>query len=314
MQLDPSSGMTEQRYFVTGMQRSGTSVIHHGLRGHPQISAFKHEVGFDRFFGQGASYFCWGRELAESERREAPSALFDALAGLGASEETRAAGIKCLMFDPSQARRFVDILNNRLTDCHLIRVRRSDPVAQFGSLVKAQQTGVWQQRGNSLIKAHDYSDLRRLDESNKGDVNIKVDLDRYKLLDYILLSYSINLELDKVNDSRVHNINYEDDIHRKDFPDNSTFGLLYDFLDVASVSPHWIETKKLSPPAEEYISNYHGLRQFAREIRDQLATGMSPQALREKYRPPMTRRVADSIRWHLNHPLLAIRKIRDRYF
>lgn len=303
--------MPKQRYFVTGMQRSGTTVIHNGLRGHPQISAFKQEVAFNRFFQQGASYFCWGRGLADKERRRAPAALFDALAGLSANDQTRAFGINCLMFKPSHAREFVQALNTHFPDSIVVQVQRNDPVAQLGSLIKARKTGVWQRKEENLVAGE--SDNIKYVEKNKESQ--KIEIDRYELSEYIISSYKIKKNLRKLNDTHgVHVLNYEKDIRDKDLRNVSSFEPLYDFLGVASVSPKWIQTKKLSPPPEKYISNYQSLSKLAREVRDQLVEGMSPQTVRQRYGPPMTRRVADSVRWHARHPALTARKIWDKCF
>lgn len=300
--------MPEQRYFVTGMQRSGTSVIHHGLRGHPQISAFKQEVAFNRFFRHGASYFCWGKDLAENEKERAPSALFDALAGLGASVETRVFGMKCLMFNPSHAHDFVKALKNHFPNSLVVRIRRDDPVAQFGSLIKAQKTGVWQRRNSSTRNKIKESKSITEEKNEK-----KIKIDKYELLDYVISKRSIEKTLDKISKThRVLEINYEEGVKERELRDVSSFEPFYDFLGVDSVSPRWIQTQKLSPPPEEYITNYQSLSEFAQEVRDQLVEGMSPQAVRQRYGPPVTRRIADSIRWHLSRPILTVRKVRDK--
>lgn len=305
--------MSGQRYFVTGMQRSGTSVIHNGLRGHPKINAFKQEIGFDRFFRQGASYFCWGRDLDERERREAPAALFDALAGLGASDETEAFGIKCLMFNPAHAREFVQDLSTHFPDSLVVRVRRDDWVAQFGSLVKARKTDIWQRKGGSFIKAR-HSKVDYISESKNSIKNTKISIDKYKFLDYVIQSHKIEKAIDKIEKNRgVCEVKYERDIKDKNLRDVSNFDQLYDFLNVDPVPPKWIQMQKLSPPPEEYITNYQRLSKLAREVRDELAAGVSSQAVRKRHGRPVTRRVADSIRWHVRHPSVSLRRIWDEY-
>ena len=45
------------RYLIVGYSRSGTTVIHLALKGHPQVSAFNGELRPEPFFSLGISAF-----------------------------------------------------------------------------------------------------------------------------------------------------------------------------------------------------------------------------------------------------------------
>lgn len=301
--------MATQRYFITGMQRSGTTVIHHALRGHPQVSAFRFEVGIDPFFRHGASHFCYGLKLDGEERERALRALFDAIASLEVSEDTQVHGVKTLPLEVSQAQLFVESLINCFPEALVIRVRRNDLVARFGSLKKSQRTKIWHREGGKLIRVED-GQVESESTNKSNQVNSTMQLDRYEFLDYALKSIAIERELDRLSETHdVFEIEYESDIDSRDLRDGSALFPLFEFLGVDLIPPRWLQMKKLSPSAEEYITNYTELDRLSQEVIREIANGTAPGDLRHEFGPPLVKRVYESVRWHLNHPILTTRKV-----
>lgn len=286
-----------QRYFVTGMQRSGTSLIHHGVRGHPEISAFQNEVGVTRFFEQGASFFCFDEEIGEGEKAAAPVSLFDCLAGLTADDETRVLGLKSLPLNAGQARRLVNGITAHFPKALILRVKRQDPVARYGSLIKSKKTGIWKIE----------------DTKNKSvNPNPTIYINKYDLIDYILESYRIEKEIDRLyHTHRVFTIDYEDDISDYNTSDWSLFEAVFEFLNVEPTPPGWLHMRKLSPRPEKYVINYSDLQPIATHITDSLREGASPERLSRLYGRPFHQRMLRSLRWHVRHPRITARKVQN---
>lgn len=279
------------------MQRSGTSLIHHGVRGHPQISAFENEVAVTRFFEKGASFFCYDEELGRREKERAPMSLFDCLAGLTASEDTKLLGVKSLPLDSRQARRLVDGIIADFPTALILRVKRRDVVARYGSLVKSKGTGIW--------KLDDLKD-------KSIDPNPSIRVNKYDLIDYLLESYKIERELDKLYEThKMLTIDYESDILAYEESNVQLFEDVFTFLDVEPIAPAWLKMTKLSPPPEDYIVNYSDLHSLATELNDALRQGASPKQLARSYGRPLYRRLVRSLRWHFRHPRITSRKVQN---
>ena len=69
-----------QRFLTVGTQRSGTTVSHVALRGHPDVRAVSDEIAIDPFFTDGRSVFsahAKNDSSQEGKMWEASTARFD---------------------------------------------------------------------------------------------------------------------------------------------------------------------------------------------------------------------------------------------
>jgi hypothetical protein len=66
------------RYLIVGMARSGTTVTHRALYGHPKVCALDDEIRVDPFFTRGIEAFTVGG-ANPWERENGSLQLFDAL-------------------------------------------------------------------------------------------------------------------------------------------------------------------------------------------------------------------------------------------
>ncbi len=100
------------RYIIVGLGRSGTTITHLALRGHPQVSAVRDEIKISPLFTQGMATFTisGNKYLSEQEQKNHISALFDAITRLEADENTLASGLKIATTSPQQSAKLVKCL------------------------------------------------------------------------------------------------------------------------------------------------------------------------------------------------------------
>ena len=67
-----------KKYIVIGCGRSGTTVTHLALRGHPNVCALNDEVKILPLFNNGINCYTYGNNTVE-ERGKQLGVLFDAL-------------------------------------------------------------------------------------------------------------------------------------------------------------------------------------------------------------------------------------------
>ena len=79
-----------KRYVVLGLARSGTTVVHFALKGHPNIAALNDEVRVS-FFTEGISTFTQ-RDDNVLEKKVGSLSLFDAVAGVFSDENDTPVG------------------------------------------------------------------------------------------------------------------------------------------------------------------------------------------------------------------------------
>ena len=130
------------RYIVVGPARSGTTVTHLCLAGHPNVSALNDEVPVRPFFTEGISTFTHGNDL-EEERNRGYLALFDAMCTLRRPGELKACGLKTAIPKHHDAVDFVKAVKAFLPELRIVLTVREDVVAQYGSLLLAKKTGQW---------------------------------------------------------------------------------------------------------------------------------------------------------------------------
>lgn len=233
------------RYTIIGPARSGTTITHLILAGHPQISALNDEVKVWPLFKLGISVFTFGHnrkeEVAQGFRK-----LFDALAFLNANEMTRAGGIKCAVTSTEEVDVFVDCVRQFFPDMMIILTIRSDLLAQLGSLKRSRITG----QAHSWIKPRSAAPVRfRIDQAEYNHY-LFANLEMIERLRALKLTHDC-LE-----------INYEQDILHGLSNLNEK---LFRFLQVDPVEPTWLNSHKVSPPPQDYILNYERLKTAERE-------------------------------------------------
>ena len=228
-----------KKYIIIGPARSGTTVTHLILRGHPQVSALNDEVKILELFGKGISTYTFGHDQA-GEKNKGPRIAYDMLALLNAGPETKAAGIKCAVGSVEQAKIFVKEIKMSFSDINIILIVREDVLAQFGSLLRAQKTG-------------QFHSWRK--EKNKSSLTVTIDKGRYS--HYLLSNIKIIDTLRCLKETNNFlEISYEKDICHIRVCCNK----LYDFLRLDHIEPVWLNSKKVAPAPHEFITNYDKLK------------------------------------------------------
>lgn len=255
------SGLMKNRYLIIGYSRSGTTVIHLLLKGHPNVAALNDELRVSPFFTEGISAFTYGHDLAE-EKERGYSVLLDGLTSLCANENTMAFGAKCTCDRESNARSLVDTLQQHLPDLKIILMVRNDLVAQYGSLRSAERSGIWHSwyEGFKNRKIH--------------TLKIK----RWLFIRYVvscLDTYQVLRELHQTHD--VIECVYEEFLVSQE----SVYEKLCNFLGIPQIEAMWLDSKKVMPPPEEYITNYDEMTSLLEKLRTDHARGdISPLTVR----------------------------------
>jgi hypothetical protein len=227
-----SESAARARYVIVGMPRSGTTLIHKAVAGHPDASALNDELCVSPFWDRGLSTFTFGHETPE-ERRTGHVALFDAVTSIAASAATRAFGVKCCVSSPEEAELVVTSATRTIPGVKMIVVLRHDLVAQYASLLRARRSGAW----------HSW---RRADRPPVAQVHIRPLLfDRYATN---ALDTLARLQCAPA----AHVVVFEELVASK----ADGFRAIFDFLDLPDVAIDWELGEKVSPAPEAYIDNY----------------------------------------------------------
>jgi len=224
------------RYIIVGPARSGTTVTHLCLAGHPNVSALNDEVKVHPFFTEGISTFTHGNDR-ESERRKGFLALFDTLCTLNRPEELVACGFKTAISNLTEAVDFVNSVQSFLKGVKIVLTLRDDIVAQFGSLERAKATGNW----HSWVKP-------------KRGLEGKIKLDKIRLHAHAVEYLKTVRELQRLKEAHeVFEISYENDI----LPGNlQVYHRLFQFLELPDMEITWLRSKKVAPAPKDFIAEY----------------------------------------------------------
>lgn len=227
-----SEAAARTRYVIAGLPRSGTTLIHKAIAGHPNASALNDELRVSPFWDQGLTAFTFGHDTPE-ERRAGHVTLFDAITSIAASSETRAFGVKCCVSSPEEAELVVNSAMRTLPRVKIIVVVRRDLVAQYASLLRARRGGAW----------HSW---RQTDRPPVAQVHIRPLLfDRY-----VTNALDTLARLQVVPGS--HRVVFEELLASK----VNRFSEIFGFLDLPDVPVDWELGDKVSPPPAAYIDNY----------------------------------------------------------
>ena len=247
-----------RRFIVVGMQRSGTTVTASQLKRHPQVSASSDEVFVSPMFTQGTSAMTAGGE-GYLERKAGYLGLFDTLTRSYANSATRACGLKVALNSYEDAIDFANCLREFLPEVAVIMVHRTDLVAQYASLVRAEATAQWHAVPG---------DLEATDETLRLDPS---DFERYATTCHRATAQLRMLEA--THD--LFEISYEHDIEG-----GAGFDGMFRFLGLQPPESHRDSMRKVSPPPREYVENYDELRELAAQL--QLPSHEEEQAVAQR--------------------------------
>jgi LPS sulfotransferase NodH len=252
----PSEEKERVRYLVVGLPRSGTTVIHTGIMGHPHVSALTDEMLVLPFFAKGLASFTYGKEYPE-EREHGHRALFDAMTSIFAKEHTVAFGAKCCAQTVGQAEVLVESLREHFPGMKVVLNVRNDLVAQYGSLLSARFNGVW----------HSW---------NKGAQEVKNR--RWRLYGplfdrYALRSLETMRVLRRLHESHeVFECVYEDLLSDP----MAVFESIFKFLGLPAVGVTWLKAQKVKAAPRDYIVNYDRMAQRLERLRQMHERGAVP--------------------------------------
>jgi hypothetical protein len=183
--------------------------------------------------------------------------------------DPEARGMKLTTGSKECARSLAEGVRTHLPDVRIILLVRRDLVAQFGSLIKSQKTGVWG---------------RHVGET-KGQSLPTLELDRHEFAEYAIEAYQIRRILRSMQDTHeILEIEYEEVLLDGNLP---THDPLLNFVGVEPQRADWLTDRKLSPPPESYIENYQQLLNLQNRIERSLKNGATPQSLRSTYTRPV---------------------------
>lgn len=226
----------KNRYLVIGYQRSGTTLIHLLLKGHPNVSALNDELQVSPFFSKGISCFTHGADLPD-EKSLGFARMFDTLTTLTADANTVAHGAKCVCNWKTSAQIMLNVVSRYFQDMKIVHVVRNDLVAQYGSMVKSSRSGIM----HSWYKGY----------SNQKTKELRIS--RMLFTRYVigcLDTWEVIARLETTNP--YYRCNYEEYVSNPDKVKRE----LFDFIEVPDLKPVWLSSKKVLPSPETYICKY----------------------------------------------------------
>lgn len=249
------------RYLIAGYKRSGTTFTHLLLKGHPRVSALNDEMTVAPFFDGGVETYTIGGCLSSAERNFGRRRLFDAI--VGANEPVADAfGAKIAIGNARAAASVVECLGTHMPDMKVILVRRSDIVAQYGSLLQRRRTHV----------AHSWNP-----GFGKSPV-ARIRIDRILFARYVAGVFDTLAELDKLRATNdVLDVCYEDLSANVD----GQYRRILEFLGLSYTEATWLDSKKVLPPPAEYITNYDEMASLQARIQDAHAAGAISRSWRK---------------------------------
>jgi hypothetical protein len=234
------------KYIIIGPARSGTTVTHLILKGHPQVSALTDEVQIMKLFGEGISSYTSGND-SHTESISGFRSAYEMLALLNTSKDTKAAGIKSAVISIEAARVFVECIKSSFQDVKIIVVVREDILAQYASLIRARKTNVF------------HSWKIKSDSKNLKKINI----DKYYYSHYFIENIEIISILRNLRQTnRYLEISYEKDI----LPGLNYCYKLYDFLELDYIEPTWVNSDKVAPLPKDFVHNYEKIKAIESDL------------------------------------------------
>lgn len=227
-----------RKFIILGMQRSGTTVTHVCLNGHPHVTMPSDEVMTSPFFTRGLATFTGGKE-SYADRMLGYEKLFELLTSLHATDETQAIGFKTAVGNHHEALEVCTSVREYFPDVRIILVSRDDLVAQCGSLVRAEKSGEW----------HAWEGQKQ----SELDGKLTIDVERFR--EYASGCKQTVAQLRSLSTTHAL-LDFRYESHIAPGVDHAS---LFDFLDLPQVEVSWLRMKKVAPPARDFIANYDAL-------------------------------------------------------
>lgn len=270
------------RFVIAGMARSGTTITHQAVQGHPNVQSTMDEVKVIPFFSQGISVFTVGG-VNDYERDHGFARLFDAItmmpctpnarddAGLlGYAGTTahpkgavRANGIKVALYHPDEMTAYVGALRKHpsLAEVATIWVDRTDLVAQFGSWHRAMRSGKWHSFAGSPTAAIATAAAQGGAAAEPPQSFV---IPEEEFVFYCQEVQAINQAFqDLATTHRVLRLSYEDEIAKLGA---HAYEPVFRFLGLPWITPTWVRSEKVSPPVESFVQNAERLYEILRDL------------------------------------------------
>ena len=246
-------------YLIVGIQRSGTTLLHKLLMQHPRVSVLTDELRAFPFFNIGIGMLTYGNETP-NERLHSRSAMLRALASINRDQFTTHYGVKtCTTTIPRNAAIITSTIMQELSDHKIVIIDRSDLVAQLGSMISAQKSGI----AHSWVKGADGREIQR------------ITINPLKFIFYSLNCIEIKKILSRIKETnQVIYVNFES------FTEDIFAGLrlIFEFLALEN-SQVSINSKKVMPKPEDYIVNYYQLKKIEQWIKNEFNSDKGIKAL-----------------------------------
>lgn len=245
------------RYFVVGYQRSGTTLIHLLLKDHPDVSALNDELQVSPFFSKGISCFTHGNDYRK-EKELGYSRMFDTLTTLMADDRTMAAhGAKCVCNSDTNAKILVDVISRYIPDMKIIHVVRNDLVAQYASMLSSSKSGIM------------HSWYRGYEKHKTKNIHIN----RLLFIRYVLSCLDTYAVINKLKHTNpFYTSVYEEYLKNPDKAKSE----LFSFIGVPDLNPDWLTSKKVLPDPESFIHQYRKYYSLMEQIKDQYENNTLP--------------------------------------
>jgi LPS sulfotransferase NodH len=255
-----------KRYIIVGSARSGTTITHLCLKGHPNVSAVNDEIKISPLFTQGIATFTVSADsyLTLKEKEVGFLALFDAITTIEADENTIATGLKIATKSFQDVTDLVRCFQTYLKDITIILTVREDLVAQYGSGLRARATG-------------QYHSWRKSQLQNE----FVVEISREQFINYAIDSLKILEELRKLKMThKVVEIIYEKDIQPNTW---EVYYNLFKFLELPEIEITWLASEKVAPDPEKYIINYSELKDLLENIKSEPSKFLNPVEIKDEH-------------------------------
>jgi hypothetical protein len=249
------------RYIIIGMQRSGTTVTHVSLYGHPNVCAMIDEFRVAPFFTAGVASFTVGG-TNPWEREHGYKQLFDAVtiyygsppyapepysgSDQNPKPEILANGMKIAVPRAADAKALAASLVEFFPEMKIIYVHRDDWLAQYASLQRAAKSGKW----------HSWTKVDADPAKEPGKIEIVAE--QFEAYIHQALEMQETFEGLRATHS-VCDVRYETDIAQNSL---ETSYRVFDFVGVPRVDPTWVNSQKVSPPIEDFVSNHADMREL----------------------------------------------------
>ena len=251
--------MTKQYYLILGAPRSGTTALHLLIAGHPNVSTLNDEVKLDQILKVGISAFTYGGNT-KKENDKSPWETFKFLSEYNSNNLSMTFGMKAATGNLAILEDYSSIIRNKLRHVSIIGCVRSDIMAQYASLKRAQFTGQWHSWRKEIAVAS----------------NFRLRIDPAEYSQYYLKNIQIIAQIRKLKESNNYlEISYEEDILK-----GVDYALkVFDYLNLPYVEPNWFNSKKVAPPVEDYVVNHDDIRKVEKKVQDSM-TPIKPSLLK----------------------------------